>query len=919
MKKQFCLLTVLSSMLLTGCNFFNKAPEKAIYQIIFKDETGKVIETIECEEGTVPSSTFEPEDTVEWDYSLVGWSKSRGGKVNELGPATQSQTYYAIVEKEIRQYDISFYKETGVLYETKKFQYNTYPSCAYEGPANDARANYTFKGWSTSKDGALIGEFPKVTGDAEYYAIVDKETIYYDITFYNENGGKIETKKYEYDANPECSYVGPASNAQYTYTFKGWSTSLGGTPIQTKLPSVKYSTSYYAVVDKAINKYTASFYDENGVLLNSSKYEYGATPSYTYNKQATSTVYYAFLGWSNTLGGTAVEVTPITSDVNYYAIVEERDPTSNIILDKNTYYNGSAVTAKGFDGNYKFAYTNASRSTGNHVVLKTNGTIKNSDIIKGAKTICVNFTGNLNLSFSSDNKNYCSDFALVSGKTYQFGKYDTYLKITATAQTTIKDITISYGGAVDTNGARASKRYEVLDMYFEKTSISVVASTSKQLEYVTCPSDANIDNTVTWSSSNLDVVTINQNGLITPKTTTPGSTATITATNKSNPNITASVTVTITDKDAWTIMMYVSGNDLESENGLATMDFEEILSVKNQPDDVNIIIQTGGAKSWASSSGANASYSQRWHVENKQLVKDSENTKVNMGLISTFKSFLEWGLTEYPAEKTGVILWNHGGAMNGVCYDEQFSDDSLVNSEVRDAVASTFTKLNRTEKLEFIGYDACLMAVQDIAEFNSQYFNYMVCSEESESGYGWDYDTWIDDLYAYKDTETILKAIVDGFIAENGGVSSTRNDQTLSVMNLNYMSEYKTAWENMASQIKSKVSSSTSSFRSLVSSAKHYADSDYDYYGTFDAMDFINKLSSNSTFNPGSTYINAVKNAYANLCTYSSCGKGAGNSNGLAMFFPISKNYQYYYNYSTTETHFTNWRSVCQTAGYMYY
>ena len=61
--------------------------------------------------------------------------------------------------------------------------------------------------------------------------------------------------------------------------------------------------------------------------------------------------------------------------------------------------------------------------------------------------------------------------------------------------------------------------------------------------------------------------------------------------------------------DKYTIMVYMCGADLESgydgystntsQAGYATMDLNEILSVSGQPDDVNIIIQTGGAKSWA--------------------------------------------------------------------------------------------------------------------------------------------------------------------------------------------------------------------------------------------------------------------------------------------------------------------------------
>jgi PBP1b-binding outer membrane lipoprotein LpoB len=67
-------------------------------------------------------------------------------------------------------------------------------------------------------------------------------------------------------------------------------------------------------------------------------------------------------------------------------------------------------------------------------------------------------------------------------------------------------------------------------------------------------------------------------------------------------------------KDYATILLYMCGSNLESEYannstygniGLATMDIMEILSVENQPDDINIVVETGGASKWTKRSYAN--------------------------------------------------------------------------------------------------------------------------------------------------------------------------------------------------------------------------------------------------------------------------------------------------------------------------
>ena len=400
-------------------------------------------------------------------------------------------------------------------------------------------------------------------------------------------------------------------------------------------------------------------------------------------------------------------------------------------------------------------------------------------------------------------------------------------------------------------------------------------------------------------------------------------------------------------KDAYTVLMYMCGSDLESSYankdtytyygqtyqidgiGLATSDILEILSVKNKPSDINIVIETGGAKTWTNNTyGKYGDYSisssklQRHHVENNKIVLDESLDYQSMGQSATLQSFLEYGLNNYLAEKTALILWNHGGGLQGVCFDEKKSDDSLTANEVVIAVKNALSKTGNTgNKLEWIGYDACLMGVQDIAEKNSPYFKYMIASQEAESGYGWDYDNWIDDLYAKKSTETILKAICDSFIADNnydeyGNYSTSSNDQTLAYYNLSYASSYKSAWEDMANQLKTKLTSSNkSSFSTLVKSAKHYADSDYEYYGLFDAKDFINKLSNNSTFKVGTTYTNNVLNALNNFVAYSAKGAKAGNSNGVSMYWAYNSNTTSSNNYQNSDTNFTTWSSICSTYG----
>ena len=352
----------------------------------------------------------------------------------------------------------------------------------------------------------------------------------------------------------------------------------------------------------------------------------------------------------------------------------------------------------------------------------------------------------------------------------------------------------------------------------------------------------------------------------------------------------------------WTIMIYMCGSN--TLTGAALSDIQEILSVNGQPNDVNIILEVGGATSWPSNSyGLTGGCLKRYYVSNGSLVPcPGDDPTGSMGDQSTFEAFLNWGFTQYPAEKTGVILWNHGGALDGVCYDNNYGMNPLLNSEVNAALDHALLSNNINSKLQFIGYDACLMQMQDVAEFNSEHFKYMVASEEIEGGDGWEYDRWIDNLYRKENTLSILSEIVYTYVQYSGYA----NKGTLSLLELSKMLSYQREFETLANDIRGAVNSNYDEFVDVIESTKYFAYGHYDSYGSIDAYDFLNKLENNTHFSAALDQIYRVKNYFQQLVYYSEKQSGAGQANGLALHICICDNQTY----PTTETHFQSWRSL---------
>ncbi len=248
---------------------------------------------------------------------------------------------------------------------------------------------------------------------------------------------------------------------------------------------------------------------------------------------------------------------------------------------------------------------------------------------------------------------------------------------------------------------------------------------------------------------------------------------------------------------SFTIMVYLCGTDLESEDGSGTSDMEEMMCAGLEADGpVKVLIETGGTKTWKLD-GIDSNTNQRWLVDGEELQLVDEQDQSSMGDEETLQSFLTYGVTNFPADRYGLILWDHGGgSASGVCFDE-LTDDNLTISEISSALEGA-AGLMDGGKFSFVGFDACLMATFEMANYLSNYADYMIASEELEPGAGWDYVTWLSALAKdpAMDMETLGNTIVDSFVDTN--LEYDPDDYaTLSMLDLGKMDDVTRKMENI--------------------------------------------------------------------------------------------------------------------------
>ena len=251
---------------------------------------------------------------------------------------------------------------------------------------------------------------------------------------------------------------------------------------------------------------------------------------------------------------------------------------------------------------------------------------------------------------------------------------------------------------------------------------------------------------------------------------------------------------------SWAVYWYLCGSDLETNGGFATTDLSEMMEVQ-LPDNVNVVIQTGGAAVWQNDQ-MDPEKLQRWLYNSEGLQLIEEQDTANMGDAQTLYEFLAFANENYPADKVAVTFWNHGGgSVSGAAFDELHGLDSLDLAEMYQAFDAVWPADAEHPALELVGFDTCLMATVDVASTFQNFAKYLVASEEVEPGNGWLYSGWLGALAENTDMDgaALGTAICDTYYQGCEAVG-TQDQTTLSVTDLSRLEPLLDAYESFGQE-----------------------------------------------------------------------------------------------------------------------
>jgi hypothetical protein len=247
--------------------------------------------------------------------------------------------------------------------------------------------------------------------------------------------------------------------------------------------------------------------------------------------------------------------------------------------------------------------------------------------------------------------------------------------------------------------------------------------------------------------------------------------------------------------------------------------------------------------------------------------------EVNTGDPAILAGFISQTIKDFPAAHYALILNDHGSSWPGVGADGSADNDQLTLAELHQGISDGLDG-GGLDKLDMLGFDACLMATYETASTLQDVADRMVASQELEPGYGWDYTSLetaarggsVDDL-----ADSILKAFDQQSLQEG------ESQVTLAEIDLTKMAAVDKAVDGFTAALTPDLADAAPSVgRALQGSLAFGATPDYDFHMT-DLGNLAGQLGG-----AGDAVTAAIDGVIMNKVD----GQATQGASGMAIYFP---------------------------------
>ncbi|MBN2305018.1 MAG: hypothetical protein JXQ72_11095, partial [Anaerolineae bacterium] len=341
----------------------------------------------------------------------------------------------------------------------------------------------------------------------------------------------------------------------------------------------------------------------------------------------------------------------------------------------------------------------------------------------------------------------------------------------------------------------------------------------------------------------------------------------------------------------WTVMVYVAADNNLEAAGLFDLDEMELVG---STEDVNIVVQIDRSADYVDWDGdwtEGRRYYVQQHADLQEIVSPVVQNlgEINSGSPEAVADFAIWGITNYPAEKYMLVLWDHGGGWISHASDDDTGDD-LTLPELTGAIARVLADTG-IGKFELMGFDMCLMGQLEVFQMLAPYAHYGIASEEIEPGAGWFY-VFLDELVknpAINGGE-LGQHVVDYFAYFFEEVWEREEMYSLTVVDLSQAPAMTAALEQLTTVIRANPDAALSPVADARNNTIGYGGFDdpqyFDVWSSIDLYRFAELLTVTSDSPELQAAARGVMQAVDAMVIHERHAEALDGSHGISIYFP---------------------------------
>ncbi len=265
--------------------------------------------------------------------------------------------------------------------------------------------------------------------------------------------------------------------------------------------------------------------------------------------------------------------------------------------------------------------------------------------------------------------------------------------------------------------------------------------------------------------------------------------------------------------------------------------------------------------------------------------------EVDMGDPQSLVDFIEWSVQNYPADHYMLVIGSHGGGWRGIGPDDGDGQESMLDLPEIDAALNTARQDLGLGRFDIVGFDACLMAVTDVAVMLEPHADYVLFSQEVIPSNGWEYFYSITAMQQNPDWDSfqVGSAFVDSYMDYYSGPGA-RTKFGLSLVETAGLPPLLTALEDFSATVGLDTPGLLSALGTARNNSQIFGASLGDraeYYSYVDLRDFMNWFSLQTTISDEAyNAAQAVIAAYDAAVVYSRADSQLPRATGLAVYLP---------------------------------